>query len=77
MAYTKTQLLNAFCASQGYNPETDGTKAEFLNQWLAERQLEVDAYLARVQRPADLAKEQALNYLLEQEKLSNANVTIL
>ena len=76
MAYTKQQLLDAFCESQGYNAEKDGTKLEFLTSWEDKRQVIYDRRLAFLKTPREQAKEVALDYLLAQVKAENADVSL-
>ncbi len=57
MAYTKAQLLDAFCRREGY-VEGEQTKQQFLQEWLA-----------RQKTPVQEAKERALQQLEYEEGL--------
>jgi hypothetical protein len=76
MAYTKTELRDAVCEAFRYNPETHGTKAQFLTNKIAELQVNYDSQVATIEKPVDILKRIGLDTLLEKERKLNESLEI-
>lgn len=76
MAYTKTQLVEAFCLATGWTAESEKTKAEWASEQITRIQEGIDARISRIGTAQDRAKQIALEYLSEQERLSAENITL-
>ena len=78
MAYTKQQIIDAFCEMRGYNAEKDGTKLEFISAIEIKVQVRLDARRAEIPTSArDAMRTNAVAYLAnkeaEQVKIDNAD----